>query len=165
MNLKIVVGMLLAIACVSVRAQDRVDPGKAVYLELGGKGFVSANVDFPIDSKSRLTVGLTVLDHEFEKEHPNDEHYPVITAPTPGLMYFQLVGKEKHYFEVGGGFSVSPFLWKTFSENDSPLSFHGCIGYRYQVPDKFFFRAGLTPFYRVNWMFLPLAGVSLGYSW
>lgn len=144
--------------------QEKESSGTAVYIELVGKGFISGNVDISIGPKSRLTLGLTMLDHEFEKEE-NEEDYPVLTLPTPSVMYLHLYGQERHYFEAGFGLSISPVFWKDFSENDSALSLHGCLGYRLQVPDHFFFRAGLTPFYRVNWVFLPLVGVSLGYSW
>ena len=39
------------------------------------------------------------------------------------------------------------------------------IGYRHQKKDGFLFRAGFTPFYRVNGVFFPLIGLSFGYSW
>jgi len=146
-------------------AQKSDSLGTAIYFELVGKGFFSANVDFSIGNKSRLTLGITALDHEFEKENEIDEEYPNSVLPTPSLMYFHLIGRNKHYFEAGLGFSISPVFWKNYSENDSPFSVHGALGYRYHASDKMFFRAGITPFYRVNWAFLPLVGVSLGYSW
>ena len=154
----------LAIWNVGCFAQENKSPKTAVYIELFGKGFISGNVDLSIGPKSRLTLGLTMLDHEFAKEE-NDENYPTLTLPTPSFMYLHLFGRERHYFEAGLGLSVSPVLWKEYSENDSALSLHGCLGYRFQMSNRFFFRAGFTPFYRVNWAFLPLGGVSLGYSW
>ncbi len=144
--------------------QENETPRTAVYIELLGKGFISGNVDMSIGPKSRLTLGLTMLDHEFSKEE-HEENYPVLTLPTPSFMYLHLFGQERHYFEAGLGISVSPVAWKDYSENDSALSLHGCLGYRFQKPDHIFFRAGLTPFYRLNWAFLPLVGMSLGYSW
>ena len=160
----ILLSLLLGFLSITCLAQEGSHPGTAFYVELAGKGFFSGNVDLPIGQKSRLTLGLTLLDHEFTKED-FEEEYPTLTLPTPSIMYLHLFGKEKHYFEAGFGFSISPVPWKEYSENDSVLSLHGCLGYRYQKADAFFFRAGLTPFYRVNWAFLPLAGVSLGYSW
>ena len=148
----------------SVYAQEHEPLGTALYFELVGKGFMSANVDFSIGGKTRLTLGLTMLDHEFAKEDMEEE-YPVSTLPTPSVMLIQLFGKERHYFEAGVGLSLSPVPWKEYSENDSILSLHGVLGYRYQVSKKFFFRAGLTPFYRINYGFLPLPGLSFGYSW
>lgn len=145
-------------------SQEYESPKTAVYIELLGKGFISANVDFVIGPSSRLTLGLTMLDHEFAKEE-YEENYPTKTLPTPSIMYLHLYGQERHYFEAGFGVSISPVPWKDYSENDSALSLHGCLGYRLQTPNHFFLRAGFTPFYRINWAFLPLVGVSLGYSW
>ena len=145
-------------------AQTEKAPKTAVYVELLGKGFISGNVDFSLSPKSRLTLGLTILDHEFAKEE-NEEEYPTLVLPTPGVMYLHLIGEERHFFEAGLGLSVSPVFWKEYSENDSALSLHACLGYRFQASEKFFFRAGFTPFYRVKWAFLPLGGVSFGYSW
>ena len=155
---------LLAMINTGSFAQEDESLGTALYIELVGKGFVSGNVDFSIGPKSRLTLGLTMLDHEFVKEE-DEENYPTLTLPTPSVMYLHLFGKERHYFEAGFGLSVSPVFWRTYSENDSAFSLHGCLGYRFQMPNRFFFRAGLTPFYRINWAFLPLGGISFGYSW
>ena len=141
------------------------DLGKAAYIELVGKGFFSANFDFSLGQNNRMTIGLTALDHEFAKTDPANENFPTKTLPTPSLMLFKLYGKEKHYFEAGIGLSISPVFWKEYSKNDSFLSLHGNLGYRYQASNQIFFRAGLTPFYRVRWAFLPLAGISIGYSW
>lgn len=163
-RMSIIIVLILFFGNVSI-AQKADTLGTAVYFELVGKGFFSANVDFPMGQNGRLTLGLTMLDHEFEKEDINDEEYPTSQLPTPSVMYFHLNGKKKHFFEAGLGISISPVFWKKYSENDSPISLHGALGYRYQSPNRFFFRAGLTPFYRVNWAFLPLVGVSLGYSW
>lgn len=156
--------LFCTLANVESFAQEKESLGTALYIELVGKGFVSGNVDFSIGSKSRLVLGLTMLDHEFPKE-TNEENYPTLTLPTPSFMYLHLFGHERHYFEAGFGLSISPVPWKEYSENDSALSLHGCVGYRFQTTDHFFFRAGFTPFYRVNWAFLPLGGVSFGYSW
>jgi len=160
----VILWLCLLMANINTFAQENEPLGTAVYIEVMGKGFFSANIDLSIGPKSRLTWGLTILDHEFEKDE-YEEHYPTQTLPTPSLMYLHLFGKERHYLEAGLGLSVSPVPWRTYSNNDSALSLHGCLGYRFQTSNKFFFRAGFTPFYRVKWAFLPLVGVSLGYSW
>lgn len=154
----------LVYASIGSFAQGNELPGTAVYVEIGGKGFISGNVDLPIGSKDRLILALTMLDHEFAKKE-GEENFPTSSLPTPGLMYVHLFGQERHYFETGLGLSISPVPWKEYSPNDSPISLHACLGYRLQESDHFFFRAGLTPFYRINWMFLPLVGISFGYSW
>lgn len=139
-----------------------IHPGIAVYPELVGKGFFSFNMDFPIKNNHRFSFGITWLDYSFE-EH---ENYSVggSGAPTAGLMYYYLKGKNNSYLELGGGFSLYHRLDLDYQE-DSPLSLHGTISYRYQQKDGLLFRVGFTPFYRVNSWFLPLFGVSLGYSW
>lgn len=161
-TLKLVV--LLVFSPFLCYAQEEAHLGTAVYLELAGKGFLSGNVDFALGPSSRLTVSLTMLDHEFAKTEMEEE-YPALTLPTPGIMYLYLFGRERHFLEVGGGCSISPVFWKAYSEQDSFLSLHGCVGYRFQVSRRMLFRAGFTPFYRVRWAFLPLVGVSVGYSW
>lgn len=159
----IILSLFFTLAYTLAVAQDNA-PGTAVYMELLGKGFISGNVDLPVGPKRRLTLGLTMLDHEFEKAAYETE-FPTQTLPTPSIMYFHLFGQDRHFFEAGYGASLSPVFWKDYSNNDSALSFHGCLGYRYQAPDQLLLRIGFTPFYRVNWAFLPLVGVSVGYSW
>ena len=93
------------------------------------------------------------------------EMVDVHTWFSPGLMCYYLPGKGPGFLELGAGISVSPMPWKSYGKNDSATSLHGCIGYRYQKSNGMLFRIGLTPFYRFNWAFLPLVGVSFGYSW
>ena len=132
------------------------------FLEVGGKGYVSANVDWAIGGKRRLIAGLTMLDYEYG-ERKADGSWNGATLPSPGIMLVRLSGKGPGYFELGAGVSVSPMPWKDFSDDDSAVSLHGVIGYRRQRPDGWLFRAGFTPFYRFNWMPLPLVGLSFGW--
>lgn len=137
-------------------------PGKSLYAEMFGKGFFSINADFSIDFNHRFSFGLTWLDYDF-MDYEN-YHVGKNGAPTAGLMYYYLIGKKKSFLELGGGFSLYHKLGLDY-DNDSPLSLHGVIGYRYQKKNGLLFRAGFTPFYRPGVWFLPLLGVSLGYSW
>ena len=136
--------------------------GLALYPEFLGKGFFSLNADFAIASKHRISFGLTWLDYDFM----DYENYNVggVGAPTAGLMYYYLLGKQKSFLELGGGFSLYHRLDLDYKD-DSPLSLHGVIGYRYQKKSGLLIRAGFTPFYRPGVWFLPLLGLSLGYSW
>jgi hypothetical protein len=118
------------------------------FIEFGGKGFLSVNVDFRKWESHAISVGF------------------LIEGLTPNIMYYYLVGK-KHSFELGGGLSGG------FSSNLSlaMISLHGVIGYRYQKKNGFFFRAGFTPFYVIflnnrdrSDKFYPWVGISLGYS-
>ncbi len=142
----------------SIQAQ----PGIAVYPELLGKGIFSLNVDFPINFNHRFSFGLTQLDYDFE-DYENFSVGPD-GAMTAGLMYYYLYGKKRSFLEIGAGFSLFHRLGLDYKD-DSPLSLHGVIGYRYQKKDGLLFRAGFTPFKRINNWFLPLIGLSVGYSW
>lgn len=137
-------------------------PGKAVYAELGGKGIYSLNVDFPINSHHRYSVGITQLDYDIA-EHEDFRLTP-LGALTAGAMYYYLYGSDRAFLELGAGVSVYHRLDLDL-HNDSHVSLHGVIGYRYQKKDGLIFRAGFTPFVRTNGLFLPLIGVSVGYSW
>lgn len=138
-------------------------PGPAVYVELLGKGFGSANVDIPLGFHHRLGFGVTMLDYNVASYEPVE--VGGFGAPTPSVMYYYLVGREAHFLELGVGASAFHHLNSIDYVNDSPYSLHGSVGYRYQFPDWYFFRIGFTPFKRVNNVFLPLVGVSVGYSW
>ena len=128
-----------------INAQSIDTLGTAYYLELAGKGFASGNVDFAIGPNSRMTIGLTLLDHEFAKRNQTDDEYPAMTLPTPSVMCFLLSGNNGHFMELGIGCSISPVPWKAYSPNDSWLTLHGNIGYRYQKSDKVFSELVLLP--------------------
>jgi hypothetical protein len=163
------VSLFLAFGCGSVRAQVEVGdaPGTALYGELIGKGIGSVNVDFAINDHHRWSLGITSLDYEVLNKEKEDQ-YDTYNWPSPGVMYYYLPGSGAHRWEFGAGLSISPVLNRTYDSDihtDSPLSLHGVIGYRYQKKEAFFFRAGLTPFYRPKVWLLPLIGLSFGYSW
>ena len=155
--------------CTVLYAQENNDlekyptPGISVFGELAGKGYGSGNIEFPVNRNHRISFGFTVLDYDFSenvKNHDDEKEYL-----TPGFMYYYLVGKKKSFFEIGAGISVYPRFNSEDYIDDGPVSLHGVIGYRYQKKNGLLFRAGFTPFKRINDMFLPLIGVSLGYSW
>jgi hypothetical protein len=118
------------------------------FIELGGKGFLSLNVDFRSKESHAISIGY------------------LLEGFTPNIMYYYFAGK-RHRIEIGGGLSAG------FS-NDLSIAagiIHGVIGYRYQKKKGLFFRAGFTPFYVIffnnkdrNNIFYPWAGLSLGYS-
>lgn len=138
-------------------------PGISIFAELGGKGYGSGNIEFPLDFNHRLSFGLTVLDYDFTEEYKGTEYEKEYL--TPGIMFYYLKGKKRSFFELGAGISLYPHFNSNHYQNDSPVSLHGAIGYRYQKKNGLLFRAGLYPFKRINNWFLPIPGVSLGYSW
>ena len=155
--------LALTIPIIASGQDVKVDHSAYYYVELGGKGFVSANVDWHLRDFVRLTAGLTLLDYDLA-EMVDAENHKYQPLPSPSVMIF-LLNQNKgsyHYIEAGAGLSINPLPWRDFAPNDSALSLHGSIGYRYQKPDGKFFRIGFTPFYRVNWAFLPLIGISYG---
>jgi hypothetical protein len=135
-------------------------PGTAIFIELGGKGFYSANVEFRIKGKHRISTGLTSLDYEIV-----DKEYNLWLWLSPNVMYYYLFGKRNSFFEIGAGMSIYPRWDIEIVYPDSPLTVHGVIGYRYQKKNGFLFRTGFTPLYRIHDEFFPIIGLSLGYSW
>ena len=122
-------------------------PGTAFYLELGGKCLGSLNIDFGINESNRFGLGVS----------------PVEDDIVPSVMYYHLGGKRSR-FEVGGGLGVIVILDKSIERKKfKGIIAFGVIGYRYQKMNGFIFRAGFTPLLYSD-VFLPLVGISFGYS-
>ena len=131
---------------------------QSVYFELGGPGIASFNYDLRISGRQgglggRIGVGFSNI---------VSSGIPVYYLPL-GINY--LLGKERHYFEIGGGFT--PVI-NASPDGDSaiPNSFaHLVLGYRFQPINKgFTFRAFLCPVYG-NGIFVPYyVGISGGYK-
>lgn len=123
-------------------------PGASVYFELVGKGIYSVNFDYRKSATWAMSVGVQWFEAFF-----------------PSLMYYHFGGK-RHRLEIGGGLSG------VIDQPDgfAGLMIHGVVGYRYQKKKGLIFRAGLTPSYTIpflesgRYMFLPLPGISVGYS-
>ncbi|MHC1777766.1 MAG: hypothetical protein AB9834_20370 [Lentimicrobium sp.] len=118
------------------------------FLELGGKGWISLNIDFRIKETFTISAGVAGIEEGI----------------APNVMGYFFGGK-RHRLEMGGGLSVN------FGDADLLNMFvHGVIGYRYQKKKGLLFRAGFTPMYTIpftdegNYAFIPWAGISLGYS-
>jgi hypothetical protein len=119
------------------------------FVEIGGKGFISLNVDFRFKPSHAVSIGFQPLE-----------------VLCPEVMYYFLSGKRKR-FEVGGGLGLG------ISSKLKPavLLYHGVIGYRYQKKNGLFFRAGFTPLFidfldkeeKESIKFYPFVGLSLGY--
>jgi hypothetical protein len=151
-------GNIKMIDSVNFSSDDKL--GTAIFIELGGKGVYSANIEFRIKDKHRISIGLTSLDYEV-----GDKEYNLFLWLSPNVMYYYLIGKRNSFLEVGAGISIFPRWDLKIIYPDSPITVHGVIGYRYQKKNGFLFRAGLTPLYRVHDAFFPIIGLSFGYSW
>jgi len=170
-SLSLILVHFLILSSLKAQESDERDftgqPGTALFMEILGKGYYSANADFRITDHQRFSIGITSLDYDVVNESAPDETEPD-NYPSPGVMYYYLAGHNRSRLELGAGISTSPLLNKTYHSefhSDHPLSLHGVIGYRYQKKNGLLFRAGFTPFFRPRVWILPLAGLSLGYSW
>ena len=124
-------------------------PATSVYVELGGKGWLSLNVDFRRKEWYAISIGAALFE---EGVGPNVMGY-----------YF---GGKRHRLEAGGG--VSGII--NDNGNFNSMMLHGVIGYRNQKKKGLLFRAGFTPMFEIpftddgKYVFIPWAGLSLGYS-
>jgi len=137
------------------------EPTTSYFLELLGKGFFSINVDFRKTRTKAISIGM-----QYTEDGDDDVFWP-------SLMYYHFSGK-RFRFETGGGLSA------VFTQTDglAGMWVHGVIGYRYQKKEGLIFRAGFTPLVGIpftaigrfpftdtaRFLFLPLVGISLGYS-
>jgi hypothetical protein len=125
------------------------EPTTSLYLELGGKGFYSVNVDFRKAETKAMSIGIQYVESSF----------------WPSLMFYHF-GGERCRLEMGGG--ISGII--TQEDGLTGMGIHGVVGYRYQKKKGLLFRAGFTPLIGIpftdtgKFAIVPLVGVSLGYS-
>ena len=137
--------------------QKRLQSGIAFFLELFGKPYGSFNVDFSLNRSSRMSLGVTPI---FINK---DDNHSVIVCPN--VMVYSLRGRLKR-FEADLGVSFIFYYPDEIKEDDRGSSFvlHGVLGYRYQKKNGLLFRIGFTPVFHVGSVFLPMIGISVGYS-
>ncbi len=135
--------------------------GQTVFVEVGGQGLLfTANYDTRFSNKrdglgGRAGIGYMAIDGD-----------NITTIPF-SLNY--LLGKGKHFFEVGLG--ATAMIASTNSDilldNDSDGGVIGTMSFSYRLQPEdsgFSFRAGLTPIFNSR-NFMPYyAGISLGYA-
>ena len=128
---------------------------QSVYFELGGPGIASLNYDFRFSGRQKGLGARIGFGSSFDD---NSVSYLPI-----GINY--LIGKEKHFFEMGAG--VTPVFGNKHGGNSAiSESFgHLLFGYRFQpLNDGFTFRAFVSPVINNN-AFVPYyGGLSLGYK-
>lgn len=130
---------------------------QSVYFELGGPGIASFNFDTRFSGRQgglggRIGAGYS----KFVGDGSSVFYLPL------GINY--LIGKEKHFFEMGAG--VTPVFG--VEDGDSVISEpfgHLIFGYRFQSPkDGLTFRAFACPVFN-SIDFIPYyGGISAGYK-
>ena len=151
------VGFSVAVAQNSDESMSR----NSIYLEAGGPGALySINYDFRFESHLGVRVGYSHWTFTFFG-HGSFTGYPV-------MLNF-LSGEESHHFEAGLGVvmtevSMTDIFFTNLSAGRKDVFGTAMFGYRFQPQaGGIVFRAGLTPFYIIDRVFL-WGGVSLGYS-
>jgi len=128
---------------------------QSVYFELGGPGIASFNYDLRFSGKQKGIGARIGFGSSFDG---NSVFYLPI-----GINY--LIGKEKHFFEMGAGFTP---VFGNKHPGDSAISEsfgHLLFGYRFQpLNDGITFRAFVCPVFNSNDFVPYYAGLSLGYK-
>jgi len=114
---------------------------QSVYFELGGPGIASFNYDLRFSGRQgglggRIGFGSSV------------DGNSVFFLPL-GINY--LIGKEKHFFEIGAG--VTPVFGDEYPADSAISELFGQLlfGYRFQpINDGFTFRAFVCPVFNSN---------------
>ncbi|WP_235297631.1 hypothetical protein [Portibacter marinus] len=147
--------ILLFIICLTFTfAQKK----QAIYAEFGGNALIySLNYDFaPIKNHDnfRLKAGVSYIGD------------PVIIGQVSYLF-----GKEKHFFELGAGFTT--VTEAVTGDSGFQIYPNAALQYRYQHPRGFLFRIGFAPLYLpitgdgfegLNIIYWAWPGVSFGYG-
>lgn len=177
----LIVTFLICFGCLSVNAQEPAT--QSVYVELGGSGLpYSINYDFRFDKQRIDSWGMRMGAGGWAVKDGDYSSTSVLTIP---VQFTRLLGKDKHYFEVGGGATYIRYR-RTFNDwyggggnqitrnnwdfildtGDTP-SLMGTLnlGYR-RIPTDggFTFRANLNPIFNHNGFWPLWFGVGFGYA-
>lgn len=132
----------------------------SVFIELFGKSWYSLNFDMRLKRNFSLSFGTSFIVERDDETKKSKESFLF-----PSVMSYYLIG-EKHSIEFGGGAGSAISTVQGFTA----ITFHAVVGYRYQIKNGLLFRVGFTPLYSIplvetaRSMFVPLFGVSFGYS-
>ncbi|KEO72441.1 hypothetical protein [Anditalea andensis] len=156
---------------------------QSVYVELGGAGLpYSINYDFRFDRSKIDSWGLRAGAGGWAIKDGNYSSTNILTIP---VQVTRLLGKKKHYFEVGGGatfvryrHSYTPWgqsgstlettnNWNFILDMGETPTIIGTLnlGYR-RIPTDggFTFRTNLTPIFNHNGFWPLWVGISFGYA-
>ncbi|PSL06451.1 hypothetical protein [Cecembia rubra] len=175
---------LLLIICFALLVQfslfAQVPGSQSVYVELGGAGLAySFNYDFRFDKNNINSWGMRMGAGGWAR---NDSWRTegLLTMP---LQVNKLFGKQKHFFELGGGTTFiyyrdrvndwnngEPRTWKDFdfilNSGETP-AFMGTLNFGYRripVDGGFTFKANLNPIFNHNGFWPLWVGVGFGYA-
>jgi len=142
---------LFGIFLLQLQAQENENfssPAISPFIELGGKGWMSMNVDFRLKETFAFSLGVAGIEEGW----------------APNIMGYYFGGKRSR-LEIGGGLSTNFNAGEFYN-----MFIHGVIGYRSQKRKGFFLRVGFTPMFVIpladeaKSAVIPWAGISLGYS-
>lgn len=177
----LVLTFLLSINLLEVQAQDVAT--QSIFVELGGAGLpYSVNYDFRFDKTRIDSWGMRIGAGGWAVRNGDYSSTSVLTIP---LQFTRLLGKDKHYFEVGGGATYMRYRhsyndnfggggtqrtstnWEFILNTGATPSFMGTLnlGYR-RIPTDggFTFRANLNPIFNHNGFWPLWLGVGFGYA-
>lgn len=151
---------------------------QAVYAELGGAGLAySFNYDFRFDRGDIRSWGMRIGAGGWARNNTYNSE-GLMTIP---FQINRMLGKGRHFFEIGGGATFIYFRDKSTWNNTSTTykNFHFILdsgetpafmgtlnmGYRRMPEDGgFTFRANVTPLFNHTGFWPLFAGVSFGYA-
>jgi len=172
--------LLLSFHCSLVKAQEVAT--QSVFVELGGAGLpYSLNYDFRFDKTRIDSWGMRIGAGGWAVKNGEYSSTNVLTVP---LQFTRLLGRDKHYFEVGGGATFVRYKrtytgWgqnnQTFTTNEWDFildtgetpSLMGTLNFGYRrIPTDggFTFRANLNPIFNHNGFWPLWFGVGFGYA-
>lgn len=153
---------------------------QSVYVELGGAGLAySFNYDFRFNKEDINSWGMRVGAGGWAFNN-NWRSEGLLTMP---FQVNRLFGKQKHFFELGGGATFiyyreryndwnngEPRIWKDFdfilNSGDTP-AFMGTLNLGYRripVDGGFTFKANMNPIFNQNGFWPLWVGVGFGYA-
>lgn len=151
-------GLLILCLYRPASAQENRTPEKRaqnVFAEIGGQGLLfTANYDTRFKAArnglgGRIGVGYLAFDGDHVTTFPLSLNY--------------LLGKDKHFFEIGLGATLGNA--DIFDDSESQVFGTMSFTYRVQPVDSgFSFRAGITPVFNSDFFMPYFGGLSIGYT-
>jgi hypothetical protein len=153
-------------------------PSRSVYAELWGAGITySINYDFRFDKNDINSWGMRMGAGALASSS-TEYSERLLTVP---VQLNKLLGKERHFLELGGGGTLVYFRGRSLSpgsefvnkdynffldfENTPALVGTLNVGYRY-IPkaNGFTFRTNLSPYFNHTGFWILFGGISAGYA-